>query len=83
MIAGQPLMSGPASGGDSQIEASGKMLPIEVKSPACPGISDAVHLPTFRAEYGNKTRAGLSLHTDSTIERLAPDVLAAAWWAAL
>lgn len=34
-----------------------------------------------RAEYGKKTTAGLLLHTGTTIEWLAPDVLAAPWWA--
>ena len=38
------------------------------------------HLRTFRAEYGKKARAGLLLHTGSTLEWLAPDVLATPWW---
>ena len=68
---------------DFVIEAGGKLLPIEVKSTARPRLSDAAHLRTFRAEYGKKARAGLLLHTGSTIEWLAPDVLAAPWWAVL
>jgi len=68
---------------DFVIEAGGKLLPIEVKSTARPRVSDAVHLRTFRAEYGKKARAGLLLHTGNTIEWLAPDVLAAPWWAVL
>ena len=34
-----------------------------------------------RAEYGKKTTVGLLLHTGTTVEWLAPDVLAAPWWA--
>ena len=68
---------------DFLIESGGKLLPIEVKSTAHPRLSDAAHLRTFRAEYGKKARAGLLLHTGSTIEWLAPDVLAAPWWAVL
>lgn len=68
---------------DFVIEAGGKLLPIEVKSTARPKLSDAAHLRTFRAEYGKKARAGLLLHTGNAIEWLAPDVLAAPWWAVL
>ena len=65
------------------IEAGGKLLPIEVKATARPRLADAAHLRTFRAEYGKKARAGLLLHTGSTLEWLAPDVLAAPWWRVL
>jgi predicted AAA+ superfamily ATPase len=64
---------------DFVIEARGKLLPIEVKATARPRLGDAAHLRTFRAEYGKKARAGLLLHTGSTLEWLAPDVLAAPW----
>ena len=65
---------------DFVIEAGGKLLPIEVKASARPRLADCNHLRTFRAEYGRKARAGLLLHTGSTLEWLAPDVLAAPWW---
>lgn len=68
---------------DFVIQASGKLLPIEVKSTARPRLADAAHLRTFRAEYGKKARAGLLLHGGSTLEWLAPDVLAAPWWKVL
>jgi uncharacterized protein len=68
---------------DFVIEAGGKLLPIEVKSTTRPRLTDAVHLRTFRAEYGKKARAGLLLHTGNTAEWLAPDVLAAPWWTVL
>ena len=68
---------------DFVVEASGKLLPIEVKATARPRLADVAHLRTFRAEYGKKTRAGLLLHGGSTLEWLAPDVLAAPWWRVL
>lgn len=68
---------------DFVIEAGGKLLPIEVKATARPRLADARHLRTFRAEYGKKARAALLLHTGSTIEWLAPDVLAVPWWRVL
>jgi hypothetical protein len=68
---------------DFVIETGGKLLPIEVKASARPRLADAAHLRTFRAEYGKKARAGLLLHTGSTLEWLAPDVLAAPWWSVL
>ncbi len=68
---------------DFVIEAGGQLLPIEVKSTARPRLGDVTHLRTFRTEYGKKARAGLLLHTGSTLEWLAPDVLAAPWWRVL
>jgi predicted AAA+ superfamily ATPase len=65
---------------DVVIEAGGKLLPIEVKASASPRLADCAHLRSFRAEYGNKARAGLLLHTGSSVEWLTPDVLAAPWW---
>lgn len=65
---------------DFVIEAGEKLLPIEVKATARPRLADVKHLRTFRAEYGSMARAGLLLHTGSTIEWLAPDVLAVPWW---
>jgi predicted AAA+ superfamily ATPase len=65
---------------DFVIEAAGRLMPIEIKATARPRLADATHLRTFRAEYGKKARAGLLLHTGTTLEWLAPDVLAAPWW---
>jgi predicted AAA+ superfamily ATPase len=39
----------------------------------------ALHLAES-AEYGDQARAGLLLHTGSTLEWIAPGVLAAPWW---
>lgn len=65
---------------DLVIEAAGRVLPIEVKAAGRPRLNDAAHLRTFRAEYGKNSRAGLLLHSGSTLEWLTPDVLAAPWW---
>lgn len=68
---------------DFVIESDGRLLPIEVKASARPRLADARHLLSFRAEYGEKARTALLLHTGSTLEWLAPDVLAAPWWKVL
>jgi len=68
---------------DLVIEAGSELLPIEIKAGARPSLRDAANLRSFRAEYGKKSRAGLLLHTGSTLEWLAPDVLAAPWWTVL
>lgn len=65
---------------DFVIETGGRLLPIEVKATAKPRLSDCSHLRTFRAEYGSQSRSGLLLHTGTTLEWLAPDVLAVPWW---
>lgn len=65
---------------DFVIEAGGKLLPIEVKATSRPRLADAKHLRTFCEEYGNLARAGLLLHTGSTTDWLAPNVLAVPWW---
>jgi predicted AAA+ superfamily ATPase len=68
---------------DFVVESGGKLLPIEVKSGSRPRLADAANLRSFRAEYGRKSRAGLLLHTGTTTEWLAPDVLATPWWKVL
>ena len=68
---------------DFVIETGAGLLPIEVKATTRPRLRDTAHLRTFRAEYGEQSRAGLLLHTGDTIEWLAPDVLAAPWWRVL
>lgn len=68
---------------DFVIEASGRLLPIEVKAMARPRLADAAHIRSFQAEYGKKARAGLLLHAGTTFEWLTPGVLAAPWWRVL
>jgi predicted AAA+ superfamily ATPase len=65
---------------DFVVEAGRRLVPIEVKATPRPRLRDAAPLCAFRAEYGKAARAGLLLHTGSTVEWLAPDVLAAPWW---
>jgi predicted AAA+ superfamily ATPase len=68
---------------DFVIETGDKLLPIAVKAGARPRLADAAHLRTFRKEYDPKARSGLLLHTGTTLEWLAPDVLAVPWWRVL
>lgn len=65
---------------DFVVEAGRQLIPIEVKATPRPRLRDAAPLRAFRAEYGKAARAGLLLHTGSTVEWLASDVLAAPWW---
>ena len=89
-VAGAPVMAAPrasgtliADAGNARSGLAGGSRPVEVKASARPRLSDAVHLRSFRAEYGKDARAALLLHTGSTVEWLAPDVLAAPWWRVL
>jgi predicted AAA+ superfamily ATPase len=68
---------------DFVVETGGRLLPIEIKATSRPRLGDAANLRTFRNEYGEQARAGLLLHTGSTVEWLTPDVLAAPWWKVL
>lgn len=65
---------------DFVVEADDRLLPIEVKATRRPRLRDIGGLRAFGAEYGERARAGLLLHTGDTIEWLAPNVLAAPWW---
>ncbi len=65
---------------DFVIESAGRVLPIEVKATSRPRLNDATHLQTFQSEYGKKSHAALLLHTGTTLQWLASDVLAAPWW---
>src|SRR3990172_6000321 len=64
---------------DLVIGAGGHLLPVEVKASVRPRLGDARHVRSFQAEYGKHARAGLVLHAGSTLEWLAPGVLAAPW----
>ena len=68
---------------DLVIESGGRLLPVEIKSTGRPRLADAARLRSFRAEHGEGARAGLLLHTGSTLEWLAPDVLAVPWFKVL
>ena len=65
---------------DFVIETGDSLLPIEVKATTRPRLRDARHLKTFRDEHGEMARAGLLLHTGTSLEWLGPHALAAPWW---
>lgn len=65
---------------DFVVETDGRLLPIEIKGTARPGLADARHLRAFRREYGDASLPGLLLHTGAALEWIAPDALAAPWW---
>jgi hypothetical protein len=65
---------------DFVLETAGTLLPIEVKATPRPRLGDVAGLRAFRAEYPDASRSGLLLHGGTSIEWLAPDVLAAPWW---
>ena len=65
---------------DFVIEAGDRLLPVEVKATTRPRRRDTTALRTFRAEYGERSRAGLLLHNGNLVDWIAPDVLAAPWW---
>ena len=68
---------------DLVVESGGRLLPIEVKCSGRPRLRDAVPMRSFKAEYGEMSRAGLLLHTGRTLDWIAPGVLAAPWWRVL
>ena len=68
---------------DFVIETGDRLLPVEVKAAGRSRLRDAVNLRAFHAEYGDRARAGLMLHTGTAVEWLTPKVLAAPWWKVL
>ena len=66
-----------------EVETGDSLLPIEVKVTARPRYRDTAHLRTFRAEYGERSRPGLLLHSGDLIQWMTSDVLAAPWWRVL
>ncbi len=68
---------------DFVIDTGKRFVPIEVKTTPRPRVADARHLQSFRAEYGRAARPALLLHTGTSVEWLAPGILAAPWWRVL
>jgi hypothetical protein len=68
---------------DFVVEWKGKLLPVEVKASSRPRLTDVKSLQLFRAEYRDRTRAGLLLHTGTETTWLAEGILAAPWWKVL
>lgn len=68
---------------DFVVETGNALTPIEVQSSSRPRLRDAKNLLTFRAEYGERARKGLLLHSGEELTWIAPEVLAAPWWMVL
>lgn len=67
---------------DFVLELKRRLLPVEVKTSAGVGGSDARHLATFLDRYPAAAR-GLLLSADPSIRLVRPGVIAAPWWAVL
>lgn len=65
---------------DFVLEEKGRLVPVEMKATTSIGLGDARHLRTFRERYRNAAR-GIVLSSDPVIRVLAPNVIAAPWWA--
>ncbi len=65
---------------DFVVETGDRLLPIEVKATTRPRRRDTTALRTFQAEYGDRSRAGLLLHTGTLIDWITPNILATPWW---
>ena len=65
---------------DFVIESGDRLLPIEIKATTRPRRRDTSALRTFQAEYGDRSRAGLLLHTGTLIDWITPNILATPWW---
>jgi hypothetical protein len=72
----------PTSGGEVKLVVDWRrqVLPVDVRTTTRPRAHDARQLQAFRAEQGDRARAGLLLHAGDGVEWLAPGVLAAPWW---
>ena len=64
---------------DFVVETGDRLLPIEVKATTRPRRRDTTALRTFQAEYGNRSRAGLLLHTGTLTDWITPTILATPW----
>lgn len=67
---------------DFMLEFKRRLLPVEVKTSAGVGASDARHLVTFLERYPVAAR-GLLLSADPHIRLVRPRIIAAPWWAVL
>ncbi len=64
---------------DFVIETGDRLLPIEVKATTRPRRRDTTALRTFQAEYGERSRPGLLLHTGTLTDWITPTILATPW----
>ena len=65
---------------DFVVEAGDRLLAVEVKAAATPGLADTRGLRLFRQEYPERFAGGLLLHGGSDTQWMAEDLLAAPWW---
>jgi hypothetical protein len=68
---------------DFVIEAGDRLLGIEVKATATPGVGDTRGLRLFQQEYPDRFAGGLLLHGGRDTQWLAEGVLAVPWWRVL
>ncbi len=65
---------------DLVVEAGDRLMAIEVKAAATPGLADTRGLRLFRQEYPEQFAGGLLLHGGRDMQWLAEGVLAVPWW---
>ena len=65
---------------DFVLESDDRLLPIEVKATARPGINDTAGLRAFREAHAKRSRPGLLLHCGTETAWILPGILATPWW---
>ena len=65
---------------DFIVESGGRLLAVEVKASANPGLADIRGLRLFREEYPERFAGGLLLHGGRDTQWMAEGVLAVPWW---
>jgi uncharacterized protein len=65
---------------DLVVERRSQVVAVEIKSATRVNARDAVHLATFRDEYGPSVRGCLLLYCGTRVERLGQGIVAAPWW---
>ena len=65
---------------DFIVESGGRLLAVEVKASANPGLADMRGLRLFREEYPERFAGGLLLHGGRDTQWMAEGVLAVPWW---
>ena len=68
---------------DFVIEAGGRLLAVEVKAGANPGLGDVRGLRVFQQDYRDRFAGGLLLHGGRDTQWMAQGILAAPWWRVL
>ena len=68
---------------DFVVEAGERLLAIEVKATANPGLADVRGLRLFRQDYPDRFAGGLLLHGGRATQWMAEGILAAPWWRVL